>query len=151
MADIVIDDARGEDIPALVALLGELFSIEADFQPDPARQTRGLRLLLQQPPQRAAIKVARAGEQVIGMVSAQLVISTAQGAASAWLEDMVVSARYRGEGVGKSLLQEITMWAQAQGASRAQLLVDTDNAPALAYYKHLGWQATQLQARRRLL
>ena len=33
-------------------------------------------------------------------------------------------------------------------ATRAQLLADLDNQPALDYYQHLGWQETQLIARR---
>jgi GNAT superfamily N-acetyltransferase len=82
------------------------------------------------------------------MVSAQLVISTAEGAPSAWVEDMVVRADCRGEGLGRALLEALLAWAADQGATRAQLLVDLDNAPALGYYQHLGWQATKLAARR---
>ncbi len=82
------------------------------------------------------------------MVSAQLVISTAEGAPSAWVEDMVVCADQRGKGVGRALLDSLTDWARSKGASRAQLLVDLDNEPALGYYQHLGWQTTRLAARR---
>ncbi len=144
---LVIDNAVPADIPALVELLAELFSIEADFQPDTERQVVGLSLLLSRPEQ-AVIKVARQAGQVVGMVSAQLVISTAQGTPSAWVEDMVVSAAFRGGGLGRALLLAAQEWAKARGASRLQLLVDTDNHAALAYYQHLGWEGTQLQARR---
>ena len=34
------------------------------------------------------------------------------------------------------------------GATRAQLLMDTENAPAEAFYAQLGWQKTGLAARR---
>ena len=119
MQTITIDNATPSDIPALVELLAELFSIEADFKPDTERQ-----------------------------VSAQLVISTAQGTPSAWLEDMVVSPDYRSGGIGRQLLEAVQEWAKSKGATRAQLLVDTENLPAVGYYQHLGWEATQLQARR---
>lgn len=145
------EDATPDDLPALSQLLDELFSIEQDFQPNTERQVRGMALLLQHP-DRAAIKVARDEEgQIIGMVSAQLVISTAEGAPSAWVEDMVVRDGWRGQGVGRGLLDSLMEWARSKGATRAQLLVDLDNEPALGYYQHLGWQATRLGARRMML
>jgi ribosomal protein S18 acetylase RimI-like enzyme len=61
---------------------------------------------------------------------------------------MVIEEDYRGEGLGKALLDEALVWAKNKGATRAQLLVDTENTPALGYYAHLGWETTQLQARK---
>jgi len=143
-----IDNACQADIPALVDLLAELFSIEKDFQPDSAKQIQGLGLLIQQPDQ-GAIKVARdESGKAVGMVSVQLVISTAQGSPSAWVEDMVISKAYRNAGMGKTLLEAALHWARDHGATRAQLLVDIENQPAVGYYQHLGWESTQLQARR---
>jgi GNAT superfamily N-acetyltransferase len=141
-------EATEADLDALVSLLAILFSIEQDFSPDFSKQKTGLALLLQNQ-QTASIQVAKnAAGEVIGMVTAQLVISTAQGATSAWIEDMVVDPAYRSHGIGKTLLQNSLDWAKSKGATRAQLLVDTENKPALGYYQHLKWEATQLQARR---
>lgn len=143
--------ATAADIPALTQLLAELFGIEQDFSPDTSRQQRGLALLIQDV-ERAHVAVARdhAG-RAVGMVTAQLVISTAEGTRSAWIEDMVVAAEFRRRGVGRALLEAVLAWATGKGATRAQLLVDLDNLPALGYYDHLGWQATRLGARRMLL
>jgi len=82
------------------------------------------------------------------MASVQLVISTAEGAPSAWVEDVVVQEDWRGQGVGRALLEAVLDWARVRGAVRAQLLADLDNAPALAFYDRLGWQPTRLGARR---
>lgn len=143
--------ANEGDIEAMVSLLGLLFSIEKDFSPNITKQKEGLHLLLQNQ-KSATIQIAKnAKGHVIGMVTAQLVISTAQGASSAWIEDMVVAPEYRNQGIGKTLLQYCLNWATQQGATRAQLLVDMQNKPALGYYQHLNWQTTQLQARRLLL
>ena len=143
-----IANATLDDVPALSQLLDDLFCIEQDFQPNAERQTRGLNLLLQHPDS-AVIMVARDTHgDLVGMVSAQLVISTAEGAASAWVEDMVVSEACRGKGVGRALLDSLQQWAKSKGATRAQLLVDLDNEAALGYYQHLGWQTTRLAARR---
>jgi GNAT superfamily N-acetyltransferase len=132
----------------MVALLGELFSLEADFRPDPARQRRGLALLLEDRLRRAAI-VAEAGDQVVGMVTGQLVVSTAEGAASVLVEDMVVMEGRRGAGIGRRLLDAIEGWAAARGATRLQLLADRENHPSLRFYEARGWRPTRLVCLRR--
>lgn len=148
ISNVEINSATYQDIPALVDLLTELFSIEKDFKPDNLKQITGLGLLINKPDD-AVVKVARNGDgTVIGMVSAQLVISTAEGATSAWVEDMIISKNFRTVGLGKMLLIDVLRWAQDKGATRAQLLVDTENEVAVGYYQHLGWESTQLQARR---
>ena len=144
---VVIEQASSTDIPALVGLLAALFSIEQDFKPDTERQIRGLAGVLASP--NACIMLARSAQgEAIAMCSAQLVFSTAEGAHSAWIEDMVVHEAWRGRGIGRQVLQAVLAWASERGATRAQLLADLDNQPALDYYQHLGWQETQLIARR---
>jgi GNAT superfamily N-acetyltransferase len=148
MQIVTYSEAVESDIPDLITLLSVLFNIEKDFKPDFSKQARGLALILKTPAL-ATIQVARNNTgKAIGMVSAQLVISTAQGAASAWIEDMVIDAEFRGCGIGRQLLQNALDWAKSKGATRAQLLVDIGNTEALGYYQHLNWEATQLQARR---
>lgn len=144
--NICIDEARIGDVDALIVLLNELFSIEQDFTPDHAAQRRGLELLLAHPDQ-GRVFVARDSVQgVVGMVSVQMVISTAIGAPSAWVEDMVIQKPFRKLGLGKRLLGAACDWATAQGAGRIQLLADADNAPALDFYRHLEWLPTSLFA-----
>jgi GNAT superfamily N-acetyltransferase len=83
---------------------------------------------------------------VVAMASAQLVVSTAEGARSAWIEDVVVADGLRGKGIGAALLAALLDWARDRGATRAQLLADRANVPALEFYRRLGWQPTQLGA-----
>jgi len=148
MENIIYNNAVDTDIADLVVLLSDLFSIEKDFNPDLTKQAIGLELIIKNN-EMATIQVARnTSGKVIGMVSAQLLISTAQGAASAWIEDMIVDSSYRGRGIGKELLQQALAWVKNKGATRAQLLVDTENTAAIGYYKHLNWESTQLQAYR---
>lgn len=146
-----IESANAQDVDALVELLNVLFSIEQDFKPDAAAQRKGLLLLLNDA-DRGRIFVARHPQAgVIGMVSAQLVISTAMGAPSAWIEDMVLRDAFRGQGLGKALLDAAADWARSKGAKRIQLVADADNAPALGFYKYLGWQPTRLFAWKKIL
>ena len=139
--------ATAADLDALCGLLRLLFTLEADFRPDEARQRAGLRLLLADPARCAVLVAERAGA-VTGLVTAQLVVSTAEGAPSAWLEDVVVLPDERGRGTGRALVEAAAAWARERGATRLQLLVDEENAPALGFYRRLGWAPTQLRALR---
>jgi ribosomal protein S18 acetylase RimI-like enzyme len=146
--EIRIRPASAADVEALVALLGELFSIERDFRPDPARQRSGLALMLADAARRGVFAAERAGA-VVGMVTAQLLVSTAEGAPSVVVEDLIVERRARGCGVGRALLRAVEGWARQRGATRLQLLADRENAPALAFYEATGWSGTQLVCLRR--
>jgi len=143
-----IRNATAADLDALVRLLGVLFSIEADFRADPARQRRGLEQMLEDPERRAVLVAERDGA-VIGMATAQLVISTAEGAPSAVVEDVVIEAAERGRGAGRALLEAIEAWARSRGATRMQLLADRENVAALRFYERMGWRSTQLVCLRR--
>jgi GNAT superfamily N-acetyltransferase len=131
-----------------VELLAELFALEADFRPDAGRQRRGLALLLADRG-RCAVLVAEHGGRVVGMVTGQVVISTAEGAPSVWVEDMVVHRDHRRSGVGGRLLRALEAWAAMRGAPRLQLLADRENVPALRFYEAAGWRPTQLACLRR--
>jgi ribosomal protein S18 acetylase RimI-like enzyme len=75
---------------------------------------------------------------------ARIVISTAEGAPSAWIEDVVVHQTLRGQGIARLLLQELLACPQRHEATRAQLLTDHANIPALDFYRYIGWLPTQL-------
>lgn len=142
MQDVTLRPATSENIPQLVALLEQLFSIEEDFQFSADLQQRGLNLLLSSPT--STILVAVSGNKVIGMVTGQLTISTAEGGVSLLVEDLCVEKGCRGRGIGRLLLNSIGDWACTQGAKRLQLLADRNNTKALDFYRHEGWQQTQL-------
>ena len=143
---ITVRPARMEDLERLVGLLDLLFTIEADFRPDPARQQQGLALLLDD--ERARVLVAERADGVVGMCTGQLVVSTAEGGPALLVEDVVVDANHRGRGVGRALLAALADWARGRGVRRLQLLADGSNGPALAFYDRLGWRATALVCRR---
>ena len=139
---VIIRHARPSDIPAMTGLLGELFSLEADFEVDEEKQARGLARLLEQPG--ACVLVAVDSGDVAGMVSIQPLISTAQGGLVGMLEDLVVRRGSRGQGIGTLLLDAAMRWAAGQGMTRLQLLADRANARALDFYTAHGWRGTEL-------
>ncbi|HWQ71778.1 MAG TPA: GNAT family N-acetyltransferase [Desulfitobacteriaceae bacterium] len=127
----------------MIKLLKILFSIETDFTFDESVQRKGLEMMVAENTNRC-VKVAEIKQQIVGMCTAQILVSTAEGGKVALIEDLVVEDAYRGHGLGKKLLSAIEDWAREQGAKRLQLLADRDNTPALNFYQKSNWQSTRL-------
>ncbi|MGD8909401.1 MAG: GNAT family N-acetyltransferase [Chromatiales bacterium] len=144
---IKIRPAQYTDIEALLHLLEALFSIEQDFTPDREKQRRGLEMLLQAP--EAYVVVAEHTGEIAGMATLQLLISTAEGAPSGLIEDVVVDESHRGQGIGEALMNHLITWVEKKGVTRLQLLADRDNQPALEFYRKQGWETTSLIALRK--
>lgn len=140
---IVIREAEYSDIDGMVDLLYDLFSIEKDFTIDPRKQETGLKLLLDDDGRRQML-VAEQGEEVIGMVTAQKLVSTAEGSMVALVEDLVVKKEYRRQGIGSQLIDEILMWCEREGLMRVQLLTDEGNTASLKFYEKQEFLKTNL-------
>lgn len=143
MFNYIIRRANHSDISSMIRLLRILFSIETDFTFDELTQQSGLEMMLGDCTNRC-IMVAELNQQIVGMCTAQILVSTAEGGIVALIEDLVVEDAYRGQGIGKELLLSIEGWAIARGVRRLQLLADRNNTLALDYYKKMNWKFTQL-------
>lgn len=150
MQEIFIDFARPADLEAMTGLLAQLFAQEADFRPDPEKQRRGLQLILDNPAL-GRLFVLRAGGRVAGMANALITVSTAEGAPVLLLEDVIVSADYRGRGLGRRLIEHVLAWAREEGMARVTLLTDADNDRAQATYGRLGFSPSAMRVMRRPL
>jgi ribosomal protein S18 acetylase RimI-like enzyme len=139
--------ATREDLPQLVALLGVLFSQEAELVPDDAKQTRALEKILSDESV-GRIHVARDAGKVVGMASLVYGISTAEGGLAASFEDFVVLPGYRGKGIGAALLRHVIGEAKKQGVLRLTLLTDKQNTRAQALYRKLGFAESTMKAMR---
>lgn len=141
--NLIIREAHKDDINMLIELLRELFSIEEDFVFDNGKQKRGLEMMLEDRNNRR-IFAADLDGKVVGMISGQILVSTAEGAASVLVEDVVVDRVYRERGIGKELLLNIQNWAILKGAKRMQLLADKHNTSAIDFYRHFKFDNTNL-------
>jgi GNAT superfamily N-acetyltransferase len=142
---ILIDDARLADVPALAELLALLFEQEVEMRVDRAKQLSGLEQMLAAP-NVGRIFVAResAGGRPLGMVSLLFTISTAEGGAVSWLEDLVVQPAVRGRGIGTRLLGHAIDFAGAAGHTRIMLHTDASNFSAQALYARHGFTASTM-------
>ena len=142
---ITIRPALSTDIPQLVLLLEELFSIEADFLIDSDKQARGLALLLNSDKDYVLVAELSGCNKIVGMCSIQTLISTTEGGVVGLLEDLIVATDYRQQGIASSMIDAAFNWSKMQGLKRLQLLADKNNALALAFYQKQDWQPQPTQ------
>lgn len=150
MHDITIGPASRLDLEAMASLIASLFGNEPDFAVDRAKQIAGLGMLLDDRP-RSLVLVARDRDAVVGMLTVQLVVSTAEGGWSGLIEDVVVAEGHQSLGIGSRLVEVAEEWAVKKGATRMQLLVDIENAGAINFYGHRSYNATRMVCRRKML
>lgn len=149
MSETIIRPATPEDVESMVVLLGCLFSIEHAFKVDAVRQRRGLTMLLES--DHAAAWVAEVDGSVVGMITVQQVISTAEGGPAAHVEDLIVAEGSRRQGLGKQLVDTVADWCKARSIRRIQLLADGHNVPAIIFYREMDWKQTNMIALRRMV
>lgn len=149
-AEARIDFATAADLEAMADLLAELFTLESDFAPQRGKQLAGLRLILENPGL-GRLFVARRDGRVLGMANALVTVSTAQGGRVLLLEDVILRQEARGGGLGRRLVEHVLAWAAAEGMTRVTLLADRANAPALAFYRRLGFEASGMTVLRKRL
>lgn len=126
------------DIPQLCELLAILFTQEADFQADAAKQASALRQIIEQP-EVGRVLVQRNGEQILGMVNLLFTVSTACGGKVALLEDMIVHPAHRNIGSGTELLRAAIALSRQEQCLRITLLTDAFNGAAIRFYERSGF------------
>ena len=139
---IEIHRATEQDFEAMANLLAVLFAIESDFEIDFTKQLSGIKRLHSD--DRSDLFVAKDGERVVGMITMQRLISSAEGDYVGQIEDLVVDAEYRKMGVGSRLVNKMRNLALEYGYKRIQLAADMDNKNALAFYNRRGFKKTNL-------
>jgi len=143
MQSLELDRAQPPDVPALVELLGLLFAQEVDFRPAPAKQQHALTTILANPTA-GCIFVARVAGRIVGMVNLLFLISTAEGGTVIQLEDFIVHPDFRGQGLGRQMLQHVIAFARREKFSRITLLTDAHNADAQRLYQGHGFTTSAM-------
>jgi N-acetylglutamate synthase-like GNAT family acetyltransferase len=141
-------EAKIEDIPELCELLNYLFEQEKEFKPNTEIQSNGLRRIITQSAV-GVIIIAIDSNKVIGMVNLLYTVSTALGSRVAILEDMIVSPKFRGKGVGSKLMNYSLDLANQKGCKRITLLTDYNNDGAHRFYQQHGFIRSSMVAFRK--
>ena len=154
MDTTTVEQATLLDLPQLTDLLHELFTMEAemesDFQPNRAKQMRGLQLILEQP-NRGRIFVLRHNGMILGMINLLFTISTAEGGFVALLEDVIVHREHRRQGIGAKLLKHAIDYAKTKNFLRITLLTDRLNEDSQHFFKKQGFFTSSMVPMRLIL
>ncbi len=149
--NIIITKATINDINELCNLLNDLFSIEKDFTPNYEKQKKGLLEIINS--NNSIIFVAKKNfdnknnnnnNKIIGMVSLQILISTAEGGKVGLLEDLIINKNCRNKGIGTKLIKTVEEYCIKNNLLRLSLLSDKNNKNALLFYKSKNYNTTNL-------
>jgi ribosomal protein S18 acetylase RimI-like enzyme len=81
-----------------------------------------------------------AGDEPAGVVQVRYRWSVWWESEDCWLEDLYVREEARGSGLGRALTEAVIERARARGCRRVELDVNSENPPALALYRSLGFE-----------
>lgn len=137
---IIVTDAIGEDAVALAELLVEM---DDHYDDGPAESTEAKTaqinavLFTDQP--LAYALLARDGSQVVGLAAYSFLWPVRQRAKSLYLKELYVSRHYRGQGIGKLLMNRLFEVAVDRGCDRVEWTTDEDNGQARRFYQGQGF------------
>ena len=131
-----IRPGTADDLPQVLTLIQELATFERE--PDAVETTVAS---MQQDGfgERPVFEffVAEDEHQIVGLALYFYSYSTWKGKCL-YLEDLIVTEAYRGQGLGRRLLDQVVMQAQEENAKRVVWQVLDWNTPAIEFYESLG-------------
>src|SRR5256712_6931198 len=142
---LTIRCARPADEDAVLALFDELFD-------PPGRRPRGytrergdagFRHALANPDADILLAVAEDGA-LIGLASVYVDLESIRFGRRCWLEDLVVTAARRSQGIGRRLLDAATAWARDRGCTHLLLNSAPTRTDAHRFYLATGMTQTSL-------
>lgn len=142
--DVRLRDARGADLPFLVALLADdpLGATREDASlPLSERYETAFGAIASDPNQ--ALVVADLDGAVVGMLQLTLIPSlTYRGSWRAQIEGVRVARHLRSSGLGRRLVTHAVERARERGCRMVQLTTDKQRPRAVAFYESLGFTAS---------
>jgi GNAT superfamily N-acetyltransferase len=137
--------ATREDVPQLLALIRQLAAYERKADQVVTTEADLLRDGFGRQPKFRALLAEWNGEPA-GYASTFYFYSTYQGRPAVFIEDLFVLDKFRGKGIGKSLLGAVARLAANEGCFGLRWEVLEWNRPAIDWYEKLG--ATFLHERK---
>jgi GNAT superfamily N-acetyltransferase len=138
-AQLVVRDARPEDVPLLLRMFRELADYE-DLVSELHATEELLHTALFGGRPAAEALIAEVGEEAVGYALFYPTFSTFLAIQGVWLEDLYVRPAHRGGGVGRALLATVAARTHARGGKRLEWSALDWNEPALGFYRRIGAQ-----------
>ncbi|AKC86533.1 GNAT family N-acetyltransferase [Pseudoxanthomonas suwonensis] len=134
---IVLRHARRDDLPLILALIGELAEYER-LAHEAVADVAMLDEALFGPAPAAEVVIAETDGQGAGFALFFTSFSTFLGRRGLYLEDLFVRPAFRGRGIGRRLMVHLAALAVERGCGRFEWSVLDWNAPAIDFYRRLG-------------
>lgn len=138
-----IRKVREKDLKELCELLAHLFEQEKEHKADKKKQTRGLKRIINDK-KIGQIFVATKNKKIVGMINLLYLVSTSLGSRVGIIEDVIVTPKQRGKGVGSGLIGHVIKYADKKKLERLTLFTDFDNKKAHQFYKRAGFSRSSM-------
>src|SRR5258706_12520683 len=132
-----IETATADDIPCIVRLVKKLAAYEKLAHQMVATEDDFRRALFGTEGNVAAL-IAFIDDAPAGFALYFYTFSTFLGRRGIYLEDIFVELEFRGQGIGRALLQRLAKIARQQNCGRVEWSVLTWNQPSIDFYHRLG-------------
>jgi GNAT superfamily N-acetyltransferase len=132
-----IEPATERDVPHILRMIRGLAAYEKLLDVVTATEDR-LRESLFGPERSGEVLIGYAGEEPVGFALFFHNYSTFLGQRGLYLEDLFVEPRWRGQGLGRQLLQSLAKLAVERNCGRLEWTVLDWNEPAVRFYRRLG-------------
>jgi len=132
-----IERATEGDIPAILRLVRHLAEYEK-LAHVMASSEDDFRKALFGPQRNVEALMAFVGDAPMGFALYFYNFSTFLGQRGIYLEDLFVEPEFRGQGIGKALLQRLAQIAKDEDCGRMEWSVLTWNQPSIDFYHRLG-------------
>jgi GNAT superfamily N-acetyltransferase len=136
-APLRIEPAVRADVPLILGFIRELADYERMLDKVEATEELLFEQLFGDRPG-AEVVIARWDGEPVGFALFFHNFSTFQGRRGLYLEDLFVRPAYRGQGVGRALLEYLARAAVSRGCGRLEWSVLDWNEPAIGFYRALG-------------
>ncbi len=148
---MTIRTATPADEDVVLTLFEELFDPPGGRPRDytRVRGAAGFRHALATPDADLLLAVADDGA-IVGLASVYVDLESIRFGRRCWLEDLVVTARRRSQGIGRRLLDAATAWARERGCTHLQLNSAARRKDAHRFYLANGMSQTSLNFGREL-
>jgi GNAT superfamily N-acetyltransferase len=94
--------------------------------------------------------VATLGKQVVGLVGRHAMATIHRPAPVGRIPILVVTAKARGQDIGRMLVEAVEQWCARQGCAIVEVTSNDRRGEAHAFYRHLGYERTSLRFMKKL-
>lgn len=122
-------------------IIFQLLQLKAEFDGYP-NSVQATAAQLQQDlfgnPSLVSILLAEVDGQAVGFASYHSIYSTFLARPGIWLDDLYLKPDFRGQGLGRALMQRLKAIAQEQGCARLDWTVAATNLEGIKFYEAMG-------------